>query len=94
MNKTQLVEGIAKESGLTKTDAKKALDAFIKVIHHTMKRGDKMTLVGFGTFSVAEKPARAGRNPRTGAPIKIDARKAVKFKPGAQLCHSVHPKKK
>ncbi len=94
MNKTQLIDGIAQEAGMTKTDARKALDAFIRVVHQTMKKGDKVTLVGFGTFGVVGKPARTGRNPQTGAPIKLEARKVVRFKPGAQLCHTVHPKKK
>ncbi len=94
MNKTQLIDGIAQEAGMTKADAKRALDAFIRVVHQTMKKGDKVTLVGFGTFGVVGKPARTGRNPQTGAPIKLEARKVVRFKPGTQLCHTVHPKKK
>ncbi len=85
MNKAQLIDAMAKEAGLTKTDAKKALDAFIKVTGETLKGGDKIALVGFGSFSVAKKPGRTGRNPRTGAVIKIAAKNAVKFKAGAEL---------
>ncbi len=84
MNKTQLVDAIAAKSGLTKADAKKALDAFIDVTAETLKN-DKIQLVGFGTFSVAERAARTGRNPRNGQEIKIEAKKLVKFKAGADL---------
>ena len=89
MNKTQLVEAMAKEAGITKSDAKKALNAFLKVTTHSLKKGEKLTLVGFGSFSVAAKPERQGRNPRTGHPIKIAAKKAVKFKPGMELSEAV-----
>lgn len=89
MNKTQLVEGMAKEAGITKAEAKKVLNAFIKVTSGALTKGEKLTLVGFGSFSVAHKPERAGRNPRTGHPIKIEAKKTVKFKPGMDLLHSV-----
>lgn len=85
MNKTQLVDAMAKEAGMTKAEAKKALNAFINVTTSTLKKGDKLTLVGFGSFSVIKKEARPGRNPRTGAPIKIAAKKSVKFKSGAEL---------
>jgi DNA-binding protein HU-beta len=91
MNKSQLIEGMADHSGLTKTEAKKALNAFIKTATHALKAGDKLTLVGFGSFSLVHKPERAGRNPRTGHPIKILARKSVKFKPGTELLNHVHP---
>ncbi len=84
MNKTQLVDAIAAKSGLTKADSKKALDAFIDVTAETLKN-DKIQLVGFGTFSVAERAARTGRNPRNGQEIKIEAKKLVKFKAGADL---------
>ncbi len=93
MNKTQLIEGMAEHSGLSKTDVKKALNAFIKTTTHALKAGDKLTLVGFGSFSLVHKPERTGRNPRTGHPIKIMARKSVKFKPGTDLLNTVHPKK-
>ena len=89
MNKTQLVDAIAAEAGLTKAQAKKALEAFIEVTGKTLKAGDKIALVGFGSFGVTEKPARTGRNPRTGATIKIAAKKGVKFKAGAELSAAV-----
>ncbi|WP_418915619.1 HU family DNA-binding protein [Alistipes ihumii] len=85
MNKTQLVDAIAKKASITKVDAKKALDAFINVIGETLKAGDKIALIGFGSFAVAKKPGRTGRNPRTGASIKIAAKNVVKFKAGAEL---------
>ncbi|MCQ2229532.1 MAG: HU family DNA-binding protein [Bacteroidales bacterium] len=84
MNKTQLVDAIAAKSGLSKVDAKKAVDAFIDVTAETLKN-DKIQLVGFGTFSVSERAARTGRNPQTGAEIKIAAKKLIKFKAGADL---------
>ncbi len=93
MNKSQLIEGMAQHSGLTKSDVKKALNAFIKTTSHALRDGEKLTLVGFGSFSLAHKQERTGRNPRTGHPIKILARKSVKFKPGSDLLKTVHPKK-
>lgn len=89
MNKSELIDAIAAESKLTKVDSKKALEAFVKVTGTALKKGDKIALVGFGSFSVAAKPARTGRNPRTGAAIKIAAKKVVKFKAGAELNKSV-----
>ena len=85
MNKTQLVDAIASEAGITKTDARKSLDAFIKVTGNALAGGDKIALVGFGSFAVAKKPGRTGRNPRTGASIKIAAKNVVKFRAGAEL---------
>jgi DNA-binding protein HU-beta len=85
MNKAQLIDAIAAKAQLTKVDAKKALDAFIGVTAATLKKGDRLALVGFGSFSVAKRSARTGRNPRTGAPLKIAAKKVVRFKPGAEL---------
>ena len=85
MNKAQLVDAVASEAGITKVDAKKSLDAFVKVVGDALKKGDKLTLVGFGSFSVAKKPARTGRNPRTGAAIKIAPKSVVKFRPGSEL---------
>ena len=85
MNKTQLVDAIAKKASITKVDAKKALDAFINVTGEALKAGDKIALIGFGSFAVAKKPCRTGRNPRTGASIKIAAKNVVKFKAGAEL---------
>lgn len=85
MNKSQLIDAIAKDASITKVDAKKALDAFIKVTGKALKAGDKIGLVGFGSFAVTKKPSRTGRNPRTGASIKIPAKNVVKFKAGAEL---------
>lgn len=85
MNKAQLIGAIAEKSGLSKVDSKKALDAFIDSVGTTLKKGDKIALVGFGTFSVAQKAARTGINPATRKPIKIAAKKVVKFKAGSDL---------
>ena len=85
MNKTELIEKIAAGSGLTKTDAKKALDATVEAIKETLIAGDKIALVGFGTFSVNERPAREGINPTTKEKIQIAAKKVAKFKAGAEL---------
>ena len=90
MNKAELISAIVAKTNLTKVDAKKALDAFIEVSGDTLKKGDKLTLVGFGSFSVAKRNARSGRNPRTGATIKIGAKKVVKFKSGAFLNKKVN----
>jgi DNA-binding protein HU-beta len=85
MNKTELVDAIAKQAEITKVDAKKALTAFTETVAGALKKGDKIALVGFGTFSVSERKARTGRNPRTGAEIKIKAKKVAKFKPSNEL---------
>jgi DNA-binding protein HU-beta len=85
MNKAELVDAIAGKAGLTKADAKRALDAFTEVVAKSLKKGDKIALVGFGTFSVSQRSARTGRNPRTGEPIKIKAKKVAKFKAGGNL---------
>lgn len=85
MNKTELVNAIAEKAGLTKVDAKNALDATLTSIADALKNDDKVALVGFGTFSVTEKAARIGINPRTKEKIEIPARKVVKFKAGADL---------
>ncbi|MFT4071895.1 MAG: HU family DNA-binding protein [Dysgonamonadaceae bacterium] len=84
-NKTDLINSIAEKSGLSKVDSKKALDAFIASVTEELKSGGKIALVGFGTFSVTAKAARKGVNPRTKAIIEIPAKKAVKFKAGAEL---------
>lgn len=89
MNKAELIEAMSSESGLTKADAKKALDAFIKSTTGALKGGDRVALVGFGSFSVATRSARKGRNPQTGAEINIAAKKVIKFKPGNELADSV-----
>ena len=85
MNKTQLIDAMADGSGLNKADSKKALEAFISATTNSLKEGDKVALVGFGSFSVAERSARTGRNPKTGATINIAAKKVVKFKAGSDL---------
>lgn len=85
MNKTELIEAMAAESGLSKGDSRKALDAFLASVGKAMKAGDKVALVGFGTFSVVERSARTGINPSTKQAIQIPARKVVKFKPGTEL---------
>ncbi len=90
MNKAQLIDAIAGDSGLTKADAKKALDAFLKVTGEALQSGDRVSLVGFGSFSVTERSARMGRNPQTGKEISIPAKKVIKFKAGSELTDSVN----
>ena len=85
MNKTELIEAIAKETGLKKKDAEAAVGAFIGAIEDALAKGEKVQLVGFGTFEVSERAAREGRNPQTGAAMKIAASKAPKFKAGKAL---------
>lgn len=85
MTKTDLINEIAAKAELSKKDAKAALDATLESISQALANGDKIQLIGFGTFAVIEKPARTGRNPRTKETIHIPARKVVKFKPGAGL---------
>ncbi|MBR5687833.1 MAG: HU family DNA-binding protein [Prevotella sp.] len=85
MNKTQLIDKIAAGAGLTKVDAKKALEATVNAIKDALKEGDKVQLIGFGTFSVNERPAREGINPRSKEKITIAAKKVAKFKAGAEL---------
>ena len=80
MNKTQLVKAIAEKAGLSKNDAGKAFKALMDVTNDTLKNGDKIQIIGFGTFMMQERPARKGKNPRTGKPIKIPAKKVLKFK--------------
>ncbi len=89
MNKADLISAVAAQANLTKVDARKALDAIIAVTGDTLKKGDKLTLVGFGTFSVNNRSERTGRNPRTGGKIKIAAKKIVRFKAGAELTKKV-----
>ena len=85
MNKTQLIDAIAEKAGLTKADSKKALDAFVAAVGEALQRDEKVALVGFGSFAVAERAARTGRNPQTGKTIEIAAKKVVKFRAGAEL---------
>jgi DNA-binding protein HU-beta len=90
MNKTELIDQIAAASGLSKSDSKKALDATVGAIKDALVKGDKIALVGFGTFSVNERPAREGINPATKQKIKIAAKKVAKFKAGAELTGSLN----
>ena len=90
MNKAELVDAIAAESKLTKADSQRALDAFVNATSKALKKGDRVALVGFGSFSVAKRAARMGRNPQTGKAIKIAAKKVAKFKAGADLAKTVN----
>jgi len=85
MNKAELIDAIAHRSGLSKADAKRALDGFTSATGNALGNGERVALVGFGSFSVTERSARKGRNPRTGEEINIAAKKVVKFKAGAEL---------
>ena len=85
MNKAELIAKIADDAGITKVQANATLGAFVDAVTKTLKKGDKVTLVGFGTFSVSKRAARNGRNPQTGAVIKIKAKKVAKFKAGKEL---------
>lgn len=90
MNKTELVAAMAEKTELSKKDAEKALKAFVDVVSEELSKGEKIQLVGFGTFEVAERPARDGRNPRTGEAMKIPASKNPKFKAGKALKDAVN----
>lgn len=85
MNKAELIDAMAHRSGLSKADSKRALDAFTTATGNALGNGERVALVGFGSFSVSERSARKGRNPRTGEEINIAAKKVVKFKAGAEL---------
>jgi DNA-binding protein HU-beta len=85
MNKSDLIEHIAKQADISKAAATRALDAIVGGVKTTLKKGGSVTIVGFGTFGVTKRAARTGRNPRTGAAIKIKAAKVPKFKPGKAL---------
>jgi DNA-binding protein HU-beta len=89
MNKAQLIDAMATDAKLTKADAKRALDAYIKATTQSLKKGDRVALVGFGSFSVSKRNSRTGRNPQTGKPITIGAKKVVKFKAGTELAKAV-----
>ena len=89
MNKAELIDAIAKDANLTKADAKKALDAFVNATQKSLKKGERVALVGFGSFSVARRSERTGRNPQTGKPITIKAKNVVKFKAGSDLSDAV-----
>jgi DNA-binding protein HU-beta len=90
MNKSELVDSLAAAAGLTKADAGRALDAFVKSVTRALKKGDTVSLVGFGTFSVRKRAARTGRNPRTGQAIRIAASKNPAFKAGKALKDAVN----
>ena len=90
MNKTELVAAMAEKTELSKKDAEKALKAFTDVVAEELAKGEKIQLVGFGTFEVADRPAREGRNPKTGETMKIAASKAPKFKAGKALKDQVN----
>ena len=95
MNKTELVAALVEKTEMPKKSAEKAVNAFVDVVSETLVQGDKLQLIGFGTFSVKDRPARAARNPRTGEEIKIAASKAPGFKPGKALKDKVNtPAKK
>lgn len=85
MNKTEFIASVAEKAGLSKADAQKAVNAFADVVVEQLKAGEKITLLGFGTFAVQDKPERTGINPKTKEKIKIAARKVAKFKPGSAL---------
>ena len=90
MNKTEFIAAVAEKAEISKKDSEKALKAFVDVVTEQLKAGDKVQLVGFGTFEVAERPAREGRNPRTGETMKIAASKSPKFKAGKALKDSLN----
>ena len=85
MNKTDFINAVSEKAGLSKADTKKAVEAFVETVSNELKEGGKVALLGFGAFSVSEKAARKGVNPKTKEPIEIPARKSVKFKAGAEL---------
>jgi DNA-binding protein HU-beta len=90
MNKGDLIESVANQSGLTKADSARAVDAVLDAITGSLMQGTKVTLPGFGTFSTSKRAARSGRNPSTGATIKIKAKTIAKFKPGSKLTDAVN----
>jgi len=90
MNKSELIESMAADAGITKAAAKKALDSMMGNVEGALKKGQRVSLVGFGSWSVAKRAAREGRNPQTGKTIKIAAKNVVKFRPGAELKGSVN----
>ncbi|MFT5602006.1 MAG: DNA-binding protein HU-beta [Parvicella sp.] len=90
MNKAELVDAIASESGLTKADAERAVKGFVGAVGQALKKGDRVSLVGFGSFAISKREARTGRNPQTGKAIQIAAKNVVKFKAGADLAGKVN----
>lgn len=93
MNKAELIEKISKDADITKSQANDALNSFTRAVVSTLKKGERVTLVGFGTFSVSERSARNGRNPKTGETIKIKACKVPKFKAGKEFATKIGGKK-
>jgi DNA-binding protein HU-beta len=89
VNKSQLVEQVAKDTGLSAADARRAVDSVLAAVQASLKRGEDVSLIGFGRFSVVKRAARKGRNPRTGEPLRIRAGKAARFTPGAGLKQAV-----
>ena len=89
MNKGELVDAIAADAGLSKADAGKALNSFVSNVTGSLKKGNSVQLIGFGTFSISNRAARSGRNPQTGATIQIKAKKVAKFKAGKALADTV-----
>jgi len=89
LNKTELINSIAEKTGLTKKDSEKSVNAFLQSVEEALQKGDKVSLVGFGTFEVRTRKARTGRNPQTGDPIEIPASKVPAFKAGKALKDSV-----
>ncbi|KAA3624303.1 MAG: HU family DNA-binding protein [Flavobacterium sp.] len=90
MNKSDLIDGMAEDAGITKAAAKKALESFLGNVEKSLKKGNRVSLVGFGSWSVSRRAAREGRNPQTGKTIKIAAKNVVKFKAGSDLSSSVN----
>ncbi len=90
MNKAEMIASVAEDTGLTKADVGRCLDSLIEQVTKTLKKGDRVALVGFGTFGVSKRKARAGRNPQTGAVIRIAARRAPRFAPGKELKAAVN----
>ena len=89
MNKTQLIESISSEAGISRGEAKRSLEAFMKITTAALISGEKVTLAGFGTFAIERKHARTGRDPRNGAPIRIAAKNVAKFRPGTEHSEAV-----
>ena len=90
MNKSDLIDGMAEDAGITKAAAKKALESFLGNVEGSLKKGNRVSLVGFGSWAVTKRAAREGRNPQTGKTIKIAAKNVVKFKAGSDLSSSVN----
>ncbi len=93
MNKSQLIDAIAKDADMTKADTSRVLESLLDTVTKSLKKGEEVAITGFGKFSVVKRAARQGVNPRTGERVKIKASKAPKFSPGAALKQAVHPKK-